>query len=657
MPRKPKLTLVHPADIKAAREANRNRPYAQETGTPIDYNPDGWPKEFGDMSEKTITQEEFRRRMMIPLKAFQEGKIQVRGRIAVVQRVHKGHMVEAERSNDGKAWRLKQSTSESTVHGLTDGFTVEVRHIRSQEQAKNLFASPEWATAKILESWDSFDFGGEWYGDGYAGPPNNEYIPLLGGPFSKNLYLNDYLDMQAKCFWVKNHHPLGKAAITMLRNYTIGKGVDVLAASPECQKLWDAFVERCKYNAKLRDDVTTLIWGGETMTLKGRDAMKLAKITPVDPSTVWEIVTDPVDIDNVLYYHQQYPTQWQLVYKSSDIPTEYVINDIPAEQIIHIKENVTPGEKRGRSDLFPVLSWLKRYRDWTNAKSIKAQIEESYGLDITVDGSLADVQDIASQNTGTRIPKAGTVYVHNKQVERKYLQPTSSSNSSRDDLGELLRKDIAVGMGIAPEWLGETGQGSSRANSLVKEAPATRTIEDKQLKVEAMVREIYDYVIQVDGSMQGLPDTQVRKASLGTIKLALAQRDFKQAMTEIASMLTMKDVSEPLDKSMEVIFPEISKEDRTGKIVDVLKGEIAGFITHERASTMYAKEMAINNYDYDDEMKAKQAENDSGRGAEWQQDAIQASSVKAGGGAGQPGGSPKSGSDQANAGLRQGDGK
>lgn len=654
MPKKP--TLQHPADRTSRADSDPSKPWVKAAGTPIDYNPEQWPDWMEKLGESQQTQEAFRKRMMIPRAALREGKIQVRGRFAIVGRVVNGRMVEAERSNNGQEWRLRVGTRESTVHGIKDGWTVEARGVSDSKAFERLAESTEWATAKILEAYDSFSYDGDGFGGpGLAGPPNDEFIPLLGGPFSKNLYLYDFLDMQAKCFWMKNHHPLAKACITTLRNYTIGKGIDVLAKSPECQKIWDAFVLRTRWDRKLRDDVTTLIWGGETMDLKGKDAQGLARLTSMDTSTVWEVVTDPANIDDVLYYHQQYPTQWQLVYKSSDIPTEYIINDIPADQVTHLKENVTPGEKRGRSDLFPVLSDLKRYKDFKNAKVVKAQLEESYGLDIEVDGGPADVQAILNDNAAMRVPRAGTARVHNKAVVYKYLQPTSSSTGGKDDTGELLRKDIAVGMGIAPEWIGETGAGSSRANSLVKEAPATRTIEDKQLKVEDMVRAAWDYVMSTDGA--ALPAVQVRKGSLGGVKRKLGQRDFKGAVGELGALVTGSTMTEPLDKGMEVIFPEISKEDRTGKILDVLKGQIAGFITHERAATMYAKEMAINNYDYDDEMKSAQAEQDSGMGPEWQADATTALASKGAAPAGGGAGAPAPGSQAGGAALRQGDGK
>ena len=652
MTAKHKKQILRAPGGTAAPAAGADKPFGQFVE--VERTPDpAWPDWMDQLGEPKITQEAFRARMMVNSKAFHEGKIKVRGTIAVVGRLVNGRLVES--VQDGKRYSLQVGTKESDrpKDKGRSGWTVEMVRIPDNEAFKKLVESNEWRTAKILEAWDSFDYGGDWAGGGQVGPPNDEFIPLLGGPFSKQLYLTDFLEMQAKCFWVKNHHPLGSAVIRTLRNYAIGKGVDVLFKAPECQHIWDAFVERTGYNAYLRDNVTTKIWGGETMDFKTRNEGG-ALLQDIDPSTVWEVVTDPANIKNVLYYHQQYPTQWQMTYKNDDPGSEYVINDIPADQVLHLKENCTPGEKRGRSLLFPVLSWLKMYRDYVKAKVAKAQIEESYAMDIEVDGSQQDVTTWAQANS--RVPRPGTAFVHNKQVQRKYLQPTSSSTGGKDDAGELLRKDIAVGTGIAPEWIGETGAGASRANSLVKEAPATRTIEDLQTGIEEMVQAHVKYVLQVDG--KDLPAATTRKADLGSIKKALSKRDWGGVFNETKAALTNTQIQEPLDRGCEVIFPEISKEDRTGKIADILKGEVADYISHERAATMYAKEMAINNYDYDDEQQAIQADDDNALGPEWRTGATAAM----GGGKGQGdaaagGGKPEPGSQAGGADLRQGQGK
>lgn len=618
--------LKHPAD--RLKEASLKGPAARHIAPPVGsgYNPENWPSWMTDLSETTINSKEAGRRMSVSAKLLKEGKVKIHGRMAILKRYESGRLVEAYRGRKGWNVRLK-STQETDRHVAKTGtvWAVEMKYVNGADDFRALTESSEWVTAKIMESQgvDGFDLGDDFgLGGGISGPPNNEFIPLLGGPFSKQLYLTDYLEMMAKCFWAKNHHPLAKAIIRTLRNYVIGKGVKLMFKNADCQKVWDEFEKRAKFHNKLRSDFETLIWAGEIMTEKTTDREGRPTMKQVDPSTVWEIVTEPTDIEQVFYYHQQYPTQWQLIYKAGDKTTEYIINDIPADKIIHIKDNVTPGEKRGRSELFPVLSWLKRYRDYLNAKTVKAQTEESWALDISVDGNQGDVERIASDNTINRIPPAGATRVHNKDVEYKYLQPTSSSTTGRDNVAEQLRVTIAVGAGLSPDWLGEDSASASRATAFVKQSPATRNVEDKQRFIEDYLRQIAQHVLDTNKVLKTLPETQMRGASFGMMKQALSKRDIKALIVEGTALLTMGPVTEPLDESFECIFPEISSEDRTAKIGDIMKAEVAKYISHERAAVMVAKELAITAYDFDSEQEAMQTEADLGIGAEWSKAAL-----------------------------------
>jgi hypothetical protein len=601
-----KNKLRHPADRE--RRGGRARIHVKKAD---EYNPES------NLSETTISAHEHYKRMAVESKGLAAGKVEVRGRIAVVTAYKDGRMIEAQHT--GKGWRLGfAKLSESRHHALKQGvlYKVDLVRVDSTEAFRKLTQRKDWAAAKLLETLglDAFNYGGDDLTTGsIVGPPNDEYTPLLGGPFSKQLYIYDYLDMHAKAFWSKNHHPFGKAIVNILRSYVVGKGVKVLFASPAAQKCWDDFEKRTDFQAKLRTDVETLVWAGEIMTEKAFDTEGLPILKQIDPSTVWEIVTDPLTPEVALYFHQQYPTQWQLTYKPTDKNTEYIINDIPGDKVIHIKINNAPGEKRGRSDLFAVLSWLKRFRDYFNAKVVKAQMEESWGLDIAIDGDQADVDAYASNPDVQRIPPAGSTRIHNKDVEFSYLNPTSSSTQGRDNVGEQIKNVIAVGAGIAPEWLGESAAGSTAETARTKEGPASRNIEDKQMVIERYIRRIGEFVLDSDST---LPETQVRPASLSKLKLALVQRNWKSVIKEATALLLSKEVDEPIDKSFEIIFPEPAGEDRKAKLEAIVLGEAQKYLSHERAATMYAKEIGVTSYDPQEEAEAIQAESDMGGGNE-----------------------------------------
>ncbi len=489
--------------------------------------------------------------------------------------------------------------------------TVERHVVKDTAGLLKMMESEGWRRGKLLET-SAFSTGGNDFSPGGALPPNNEFIPLLGGPLNKQLYQFDYLDMHAKCFEAKNHNPLAKQIVDVLTTFTIGKGVKVMFKAPELQKSWDEFERRNDFQNFLRTDCDTLTWAGELMTHWEHFSDGMPSLKHIDPSTVWEIVTEPTDITVVYYYHQQFPTQWQLVYKGNDKVSEYVVNDLDAKDVIHVKINVAPGEKRGRSELFPVLGWLKLFKDYTIAKVTKAQIEESWAIKKKVMGSEADVEALFNDPTISQVPPPGSVLIENEAIETSYMTPTSSSTNGQDNVGEALVATIATGVGLPAEWLGAHGSAQARATAVVKSEPAARKIEDRQMLMERYARVIVDRW-KAEGMVGAkafkLPKTQIRKASLGKLQQALKARDFKKVIFEAGALLVAAvGFTEPIDQAYEVIFPEVSTDDRSIKLKDVATTQALGYISKERAATMSAKELGITDYNYDEEQETIRAE-------------------------------------------------
>lgn len=455
-----------------------------------------------------------------------------------------------------------------------------------------------------LREFDPFATGTDNLTGANAGgfPPNNEYVPIMGGPFNKQQYLFDYLDMHAKCFEAKNHNPLAKEIVDVITFFSMGKGVTLKFASPAMQTAWEKFEKRNKFQAFVRMDADTLTWAGEVMTQKTFWPDGYPRLRHIDPSGVWEIITDPADIDMVYYYHQQFPTQYQLVYKSSDISQEYIINDINAADVIHLKINTVPGEKRGRSDLFNILTWLKVFKDYYYARITKAQIEESFAIDVLIKGSDEDVQRFAQDPENNRIPRPGDKWLHNDAVEMKYMVPTASSAANAtDSVGEAIRSICATGAGLSPEYLGVGGKSGNRATSITKSEPSARKFEDRQSIFKGYITDIAEWwqVVCPD-----LPTTQVRPASLGALKMAIRKRAWLAVIKEAAALMKPSGtITEPIDKSFQVIFPEIGTEDRSAKLKDIAQSEALQYLSHERAATMSATELGVTDYNYDEEQE------------------------------------------------------
>ena len=385
----------------------------------------------------------------------------------------------------------------------------------------------------------------------------NEFTPLMGGPFNKQLYLQNMLEMQAKVFEAVNHNPVAARAISIYKQYILGSGYKAHSKDPKAIERWKTYAKKYKIDLKLRKYwLPNLLKYGEVF-------VDLASKRGIDASTIWEIVTNPENCEEVYYYHQQFPTAYQL-YTGINVPgvtgsakprpTEYIIRQLPWYQVIHIKANCEENEKRGRSFLFCVIGWLKRVKDLFNAEVIKAWLGASFIWDDTLDGEQSDID--AHIQRYSSMPQAGSVFAHNKCVERKAMPAVSGAQSFADKVIEALLSLIATGLGIPKEWFNVSG-GGNRATAVMASEPFGKAVDEAREDMLVLLN-------------------------------ALAMDCWKEAGLEY-------------NDELEFILPEMTGDTTTEKVKNIIVGEESKFISHKTAATMYASEMHISTYDFDEE--------------------------------------------------------
>lgn len=446
------------------------------------------------------------------------------------------------------------------------------------------------STAKFREAYDSFARDTDMSSVG-THTVGNDFIPLLGGPFYKQLYYyNDYLQAHGQAFYAFHHDPIARCIVNVTRQFVLGRGfrIDVISKDEDQEKLgqvvWDAFSETNDINRMMEHLCDELCVYGEDMIWwlpdnetkiqynlrPGQEAPKgiIPRVRLIDPSNFIEIVTFPEDITRVLYYVWLTPTQYQ-IYTGADggnvVPsTKFIYRHIPADQLMHVKVNCMSNEKRGRSDLYPIFGYLKRLRDTVNYAIIGEQKNAAWGIDTTVEGDQADIDNyIASQDV---IAPAGSEFVHTAAVKREYLANTGSGKAASNTFDWCLSM-IASGAGIPIQYLNvHLSGGSTKASSLVATEPVAKKFEERQLVIERVLKQ-------------------------------MATRLFKKF---------------GITAEIEVSFPEIATQDRSTKLKDLVLGDQAEYITHERAAEIYAKEMGITEYDYETEMAKRKQENADG---------------------------------------------
>lgn len=503
----------------------------------------------------------------------------------------------------------------------------EVGHATKAEIEKRLALLKE--AQSVLEA-DSFDTGDPDFP--LTGNDFIEYLPMLGGPFSKQLYLHDFLDMHRKAFEAWNHNPVAHQIVKITTFFVLGRGVSWKACHPECQEAFDLWAKEIDLSKRLEFWSDTLTRDGELMVRKYKNPISgRIFVRWIDPSTIWEIVTDPEDIERVFYYHQQYPTQYQVLYGTgsqlapfkpqSYQTSKYVINQIPADQVLHYKINCSPNEKRGRSDLFSILGWLKRHKDFWTAYVLRSIMQATYAWKNKLKGADTDVNAFISQ-FGTTPPPPGSVWVENEASELTPMTLDIKGEALRGDNDGLLNM-IAVGVGIPKEYLG-LGDQTNRASAVVSSEPGVKKFQARQQLfhhlLEDLATEFFAAEMAAGKIPAAVPDDS--SATLNIVRPLLKKYGNTvagQLFARLVEFFTGQTLMVPHKPKISFNFPEIASEDRSAKLKDLQVAQDAGWFSLERAGIMAAKELGAENYNFTEEREKIRQEQDELGAALYQQ--------------------------------------
>ena len=467
-----------------------------------------------------------------------------------VKRVNRDEFLEAYKNSD-KAWEGVELRENATLDDLTK--------------------------VKLKEGYDSF---ADDYNDGVSTTLiGQDYVPLLGGPFYKQLYFYDFMKQANAAFYAYHHDPIARQGVSIIKDFTMGRGFRVDSDNEQAMVVWSAFEKANNLQKQFDQMATEISVNGEVMfwwlpdneskivqaPYPGQKIPKgaLPRVRLLDATVFWEVVTEPEDITNVLYYVWVAPTQWQM-YTGLDNNTmtpssKFIFQTIPADQIDHWKVNAFSNEKRGRSDLFPVLGFLKRLRDSVNYSLVSLQKQAAWCIDTTIEGSQSDINqyltDLAS--LGSYAP-AGSEFVHSAKIKREYKGVEGTSKGGGSVTFEWALSMVAAGMGLPVSYFGtHLSGGQTKASAVVATEPVVKRLEDRQKVYEQAVHKLWDRVMEWAG----------------------------------------------IDAVCEVTFPEIVTADRTQKLQDLAFGENMQWWDKERSATIAAKEMNMNDYVYEVEQK------------------------------------------------------
>jgi len=388
--------------------------------------------------------------------------------------------------------------------------------------------------------------------------------------------------MIATSFYAYHHDPVARSLVGIMTDFTIGRGFTLHTDNPKAQLLWNAFSAANDLHTQVEHASQEISAYGEIMwwwlpqnnarisfnPVAGEKIPKaiLPRIRLIDPSNIAEIITVPEDpIKGVIAYVWLAPTQYQMWTKDNQPSTKFIYTQIPAEQIMHYRVNAMSNEKRGRSDYFPALGYMKRLRDSVNYSVIAQQKAAAWCIDTTVRGNDAYIQPyIDEQRALGPIPPAGSEFVHTEASKREYLSNQAGRTGESPTFDWCLNM-ACMAAGVPVSYLGtHLSGGSTRASALVSTEPVAKKFERRRLVYDRMLRGMFDRLMRMFG----------------------------------------------IDAECEIIFPELITQDRSAKLKDLSMAQRNGWISPSRAAEIAAKEFDIKDFDYDQEIVKIKSEDD-----------------------------------------------
>lgn len=359
---------------------------------------------------------------------------------------------------------------------------------------------PDSAKLRVRESTDDEDR--EW---------RAVYLPGTGGA-ARDLPPSDWRALLREAYKAYCTNPLAYAVIEQGTNFVLGGGVRVVAKDPRVQRAVDRFWHDADNRMDLRVYAiqTELALFGEQFIryfvdpLTGRTVIR-----QLDPLHVEAIETDPDDVERPLRFLYRPPVE---------SGQESEGGWIAASEIAHFAINRVSNATRGRSDLAPLLPWLRHYRDWLTDRVNLNHYRSAFAYDVTVAGAQrSEIERLRAEHAAPLEP--GTVLFHNESETWQAVQPQINADDVKDD-GRALRLMIAAGAGVPEHYLSEGGN-ANRATAVEMGLPAIKRFQRRQEYLRRLLTHLVDRALA----------EQVRAGALGP----RAERTFTVEFDELGT--------------------------------------------------------------------------------------------------------------------------
>ncbi len=354
------------------------------------------------------------------------------------------------------------------------------------EQVASIYGGASGQEKITEELWSRFEFDTP-----YARYYNIERLGVPG----KFTLLREWtwperFDVLERCHQAWERNPLARAGVEWTNHFVIGAGGQVTYHAQEVQEVVEEFRQERVNDIKglEREYCTALQVDGEVLGRFYKNRQGRTVITPIRPWHIHWINTDKNNYKDATSYHYVYT-----IYRSAPGQSDFGIEDIPTDDMVHVAINKMPYELRGRPDIFCILPWLKAYRDWLEERARINRRKTIYYV-LTVKNSSA--ASLAAMQTKFSTPPApGSIIVLNENAKLESVESHINAEQAIEDGRQI--KLMAISGMLLPEFYFADGANSTLASATAQSLPALRKFSDYQeILAKQVWIPIYKRVIQ-----------------------------------------------------------------------------------------------------------------------------------------------------------------
>lgn len=318
-------------------------------------------------------------------------------------------------------------------------------------------------------------------------------------------------DYTKKSRYLYNFDPLAKQAIRLWTDYAFGNGISWQSEDDKVQealnKFWNNPANRSVLSAKgQRKSSDKALVDGEVFFALFLGPDGEVTIRWIDPLEITEIITDPDDIETIMFYKREwtdtqgtahtsyYRSHTNIKDESSSDSMKKAVKSTEDAIVYHLAIN-TIGQ-RGNPLLLPVIGWIEQYRLFLAARIAIVRALARFAWIAKTKGGASAVATVKAATEG-KLPQAGSTAVTNEAVSLDPIKTdTGSANANTD--GRMLKNQICVGVGVLPHYMGDL-ETSNLATAKSVELPMLKMFASYQQVWSDVIWDIFNIVLNHNG--------------------------------------------------------------------------------------------------------------------------------------------------------------